>query len=372
MNPVDLSSRNRIPVTGDDIAGARLIEASPSANANSASDTARPNAEHVDSPIAQPDERWGRVKRALAEPQWMSGESYQDYLARRERLGFMPPAEAPSPSGWTIAGEILLSLLWGGPGIGIGRPVPARALGRPVFSYSPRPTSSSETMPLLRPNPRTSPQVEPQPVRATPFEPVRPPLEPVASDGVPVEAGSAEITESGESLRTPKAVVAGAPESLTPDAWKRQSKDGLNEELVQKIDDAFEDGQDVRVHTSKSGTKTYLIHDPDDRAYFSIDSNETWYPTEMYDYKAIGTWETGKPNQKYAPIEQFDRGRDDVIQTRSDSAKTAMENGVHLDPVKVNEVAPGSATRFRIVDGNHRHFAAQQLGLSTIPYEIVN
>ncbi|KVQ13423.1 hypothetical protein WJ98_27470 [Burkholderia ubonensis] len=162
------------------------------------------------------------------------------------------------------------------------------------------------------------------------------------------------------------------PEPLTQQAWGNQSKDGLDNTLVQKINDAFEDGQDVRVHTSKSHEKTYLIYDPDDRAYYSIASNATWYPTEQYDYKLIGTWKTGKPNQQYAPIDNFDLGREELIQARIDSAKTAIENGVRLDPVKVQVVHQGGTTRYRVVDGNHRNFAGRRLGLSTIPYEIVD
>ncbi|KVU59034.1 hypothetical protein WK68_21360 [Burkholderia ubonensis] len=173
-------------------------------------------------------------------------------------------------------------------------------------------------------------------------------------------------------LSRPASEAVSEPKPLTQQAWGNQSKDGLDDALVQKINDAFEDGQDVRVHTSKSGEKTYLIYDPDDRAYYSITTNETWYPTEMYDYTQIGTWKTGKPNQQYAPIEKFEPGREELIQARIDSAKNAIENGVLLDPVKVQEVHQGGATRYKIVDGNHRNFAGRRLGLRTIPYEIVD
>lgn len=224
---------------------------------------------------------------------------------------------------------------------------------------------SSESIPLITPT-RPAPRIEPSPAR------IRPPLKPIGGGGAPVDATSAEITSSRVLSRPTSEYTVSEPEPLTQQAWANQSKDGLDDTLVQKINDAFEDGQDVRVHTSKSHEKTYLIYDPDDRAYYSIASNATWYPTEQYDYKLIGTWKTGKPNQQYAPIDKFDLGREELIQARIDSAKTAIENGVRLDPVKVQEVHQGGTTRYRVVDGNHRHFAGRKLGLSTIPYEIVD
>lgn len=351
----------------DGTTDARHVDGSTSTLESPTTQAPTIDAEHADSTAGQPRERWNRAKRALQEPKWMHGESYQEYLERRRKLGFMPPVDPPSPSGWTIAGEIFLSLLMGGPGFGVGaRPAPVRALPRPSFAASPRATGSSESIPLFPPNPRPAPRIGLPPAR------VRPPLEPIGEGGAPVGGTSADIAPSDVLSRPAREATASEPEPLTRQAWENQSKDGLDDALVQKINDAFEDGQDVRVHTSKSDEQTYLIYDPDDRAYYSIASNATWYPTELYDYKLIGTWKTGKWNQQYAPIEKFEPGREELIQARIDSAKTAMENGVLLDPVKVQEVHQGGTTRYKIVDGNHRNFAGRRLGLSTIPYEIVN
>ncbi|WP_157659936.1 ParB N-terminal domain-containing protein [Burkholderia ubonensis] len=367
MNSIDFSSGNRLAVIDDGMADARRPDGSTLTGANPTTNSLMNDAGHTDSTNEQPRERWNRVRRAMEEPKWMSGESYQDYLARRQKLGFMPPVDPPSPSGWAIAGEILLGLLIGGPGFGVGaKPTPARAIPRPSFSVSSRATGSSESIPLIPLNSRTPPRIEPPSAR------IRPPLKPIEGSGAPVEGTGTEIGSPGRLPQSTTEATVSEPEPLTEDAWGNQSKDGLNDALVQKINDAFEDGQDVRVHTSKSGKKTYLIYDPDDRAYLSIESNETWYPTEIYDYKQIGTWKTGKQNQQYAPIEKFDSSREELIQARIDSAKAAIENGVLLDPVKVKEVIQGGTTRFEIVDGNHRNFAGRRLGLSTIPYEIVD
>ncbi|WP_139253332.1 hypothetical protein [Burkholderia ubonensis] len=367
MNAIDYSSRSRLAVMGDGTTDARHVDGSASIHENPTRPAPTINADHSDSTAGHSRERWNRAKRALQEPSWMHGESYQEYLERRRKLGFMPPVDQPSPSGWAIAGEILLGLLIAGPGFGVGaRQALARALPRPSFAASPRGMSSSESIPLIAPNSRPAPRIEPPPAR------IRPPLKPIGGGSAPVDGTSADIASSDVLSRPASEDTVSEPEQLTQQAWGNQPKDGLDETLVQKINDAFEDGQDVRVHTSKSHEKTYLIYDPDDRAYYSIASNATWYPTEQYDYKLIGTWKTGKPNQQYAPIDKFDLGREELIQARIDSAKTAIENGVRLDPVKVQELHQGETTHYRVVDGNHRNFAGRKLGLTTIPYEIVD
>ncbi|WP_157643810.1 hypothetical protein [Burkholderia ubonensis] len=367
MNAIDSASRSRLYAMDYGTTDGRHVDESTSTDESPSTYAPTIDTRHSESTVWQPVERWNRVKRAMLEPKWMSGESYQEYLERRRELGFMPPEQPPARSGWAIAGDVLLGLLMGGPGFGVGaRPAAARVLPRPAFAASPRATGSSESIPLLPLGSRPAPRIEPPPAR------IRPPLEPIGGRGAPIDGTSADITSS-EALSPPaKTATMREPEPLSEQAWGNQSKDGLDDALVQKINDAFEDGQDVRVHTSKSGENTYLIYDPDDRAYYSIASNETWYPTELYDYTQIGTWETGKPNQQYAPIEQFDSGREELIQARIDSAQTAIENGVRLDPVKVQEVHQGGAIRYKIVDGNHRNFAGRRLGLRTLPYKIVD
>ncbi|EDT37876.1 ParB N-terminal domain-containing protein [Burkholderia ambifaria] len=299
----------------------------------------------------------------------MGGESYQDYLARRQKLGFMPPAEVPSRSGWEIAGEIFLSILFSGPGFGVGsRPVFARPALPRFQAISPRASVSSETAPLIPPTSRPTSRIEPRPV------PARPQLEPDVARTLQPEAGSARTPESSQRSGANSGAVVREPVALTEEAWSNQSREGLHDDVIRKIDDAFEFGQDVRVYQSKTGEKTYLIFDED--GYSKIEPGnappKSWYPSEMYDYKEIGTWITGKPNQQHAPIETFEFGRADVDNERIESARTAIEQGVQLDPVKVEKTTHEGAIRFKIVDGNHRFFAARALGLKTVPYELLN
>ncbi|WP_080421758.1 ParB N-terminal domain-containing protein [Burkholderia ubonensis] len=322
-------------------------------------------------------ERSKRRARALQEPKQHINESYQDYQKRRAEAGFFDSPQTPPSSAWSIAGEAILGLLFGGPGgIGVGgKPTPARFTPRlspralrPSSAPSPRSSFSSET-PLIPSNPRTPPQIKSQSL------PVKPQLRPGEAGGLSVGERGVRSPESNvlsESASGANYPVDRKPQSLTREAWNLQSKDGLNGDLVRKINDAFEFGQDIRIHTSKNGEKTYLIYDEHDRSYISIESYQTWYPTENYDYEEIHTWRTGKSNQEYAPIDKFDRGRESFIGQRMTDVIRGIKQGVFLDPVKVKSVVAGGETRFEIVDGNHRFHAARVLGLNKIPYEIVS
>ncbi|WP_080420461.1 ParB N-terminal domain-containing protein [Burkholderia ubonensis] len=311
--------------------------------------------------------RLSRTKRALQEPKQHINESYQDYQERRTEAGFPASPQEQPRSPWNILGEVLLGLLFGGPGgIRVGRrPIPPHSSPRPT----PRPSVTSDSRPLIRPNPRPPSSIKPQSL------PVKPEPGPSEAGRLPIGEDGVRISESGapsEPASEGNGPVNREPQPLTLEDWNRQSKDGLDGDLKRKIDEAFEDGQDVRIYTSKNGQKTYLIYDEFDEIHYSIQSGETWYTPDNYDYEKIRTWRTGKPDQKYASAGKFDRGRNSLDGQRMGSVIKAIKNGELLDPVKVRVSGSGEETRFEIVDGNHRYHAACVLKLDEIPYQIVS
>ncbi|MET3631978.1 ParB N-terminal domain-containing protein [Burkholderia sp. 572] len=334
-------------------------------------------------------ERSNRKARAVQEPKQHINESFQDYQKRRAEAGIInnpfDRTETPSRSGWSIAAEVLLSIVGGAPfriGAGGFKPSVARPSPRPHAPASPRSSVSSissESAPLIPPSPRSPSPVKP------PSLPVKPQITPDEDVGLPIREPDATIPESvvlPESSDGANRADLWEPEPLTQQAWDNQPKDGLSSDLIQTVNDMFEDGQDVRIHISKNNKITYLIKDVDDpneETYISIDSNETWYRPEMYDYEAISTWRTPSlnrkytpnENQEYAPIDQFDEGRESLDAGRTERATKGIKEGVLLPPVKVNSVTEGGKTRFKIVDGNHRFRAARELGITSVPYEVV-
>ncbi|WP_203236014.1 ParB N-terminal domain-containing protein [Burkholderia mayonis] len=324
------------------------------------------------------NERSNRRPRALQEPIRHINESYSDYQKRRMAAGYPVDPQESRRSPWDIVLELIFTFAAGGP-IGGGpsvRPIPVRPSPRPSTIPSPRPSlaasrSSSisfENTPLIPPKSGAPTKISARP------SPVRPQIELNEGGGLSGGESGAVIQDSGVAPEPTGGAHLPAerePESLSRETWNRQSKDDLNDDLVQKINETFEYSLDVRVHTSKTGEKTYLIYDLDDKAYISIESNETWYPTETYNYHEIYTWRTGNPDQKYAPIDKFAQSRESLDGKRYGSVIEAIKKGVRIEPVQVKIVSLEGETKFEIVNGNHRLAAARVLRLKTVPYEIV-
>ncbi|MBB3121002.1 hypothetical protein FHS03_004075 [Massilia violacea] len=158
------------------------------------------------------------------------------------------------------------------------------------------------------------------------------------------------------------------PEDLSKAKWD-EMKEGINAELRQKVDDMFEYGCTIQMHTSsKDGKQTFLLKDGLER--FNIENDATWHVPDNYDYKVSKTWGTGKDGQKLESIDKFNSGRStsSLNAERLASATEGIKNGNLLDPIKVKKNSDGT---FDIQDGNHRLQAAKDLGLEKIPYQEV-
>lgn len=158
------------------------------------------------------------------------------------------------------------------------------------------------------------------------------------------------------------------PEDLSQEKWD-EMKGGIDPELRKNVDEMFEYGCTIQMHTSsKDGKQTFLVKEGQDR--FNIENNNTWYVPDNYDYKVSKTWGTGKEGQKFASIDKFTSGRDtsSLDADRLASATAGIENGNLLDPIKVQRNSDGT---FSIIDGNHRLQAAKNLRLENIPYQEV-
>lgn len=316
-----------------------------------------------------------RVKRALEEPKQLINESWSHWQARhfKWRTGRDVPLGSPlipEDEGKLPKPPVWQQILEGVGGLILGGPLPKwpGGIGRIPLPVRLRPSVPIESRPLIPVKQVAPVSVEPIPA------PVRPPVlygEGVAiqpgeesASGINLDIGEPAPTTTGNSV--PGRQTTPRPEILTQSEWDGSPKDGLDSDLVNRINDAYEDGQDVRIYKSENGDTTYLIYDDEDGVFISIANNKTWSPPE-YNYRTLGTWQTGRPNQQYAPVGDFVSNRPNLEEDRAASVIDGIVNGRRIDPVKVTRNQHG---QYEIVNGHHRYRAAQQLGLNTMPFEI--
>lgn len=141
---------------------------------------------------------------------------------------------------------------------------------------------------------------------------------------------------------------------------------------LEAIEMWLKEGAPVFLYETSTGRKSLVLHVVDEKIYQDLFTDAKVYFFRHYNHQTLGTWKVPPAMEgqiRQVKLDELLAGRSQLSSDRLSSVREAIIEGQHLPPIKVR---PPSHGLYSVVDGNHRLEVARNLGLETVPVQIVD
>ncbi|MEQ7919051.1 ParB/RepB/Spo0J family partition protein [Xanthomonas sp. WHRI 1810A] len=141
---------------------------------------------------------------------------------------------------------------------------------------------------------------------------------------------------------------------------------------LETIEMWLKEGAPVFLYETSTGRKSLVLHVVDEKIFQDLFTDAKVYFSRHYNHQTLGTWKVPPAIEeqiRQVKLDELLAGRSHLSSDRLSNVREAIMEGQHLPPIKVR---PPSHGLYSVVDGNHRLEVARNLGLETVPVQIVD